>query len=191
MAQVLELQLQHQSFKWIFGTDIPLPLTGLISLQSKGLSRIFNITVQKHQFFSARLSLWSNSHIHTWHWKNHSFDCTDLCRQSNVSAFYMLSRLVIAFLPRSKCLNFMAAVTICSDFGAQKHKVSHCFPIYLLWSDGAGCHHLHFSECWDLSQLFHSPLSLSSSDSLVTLHYLHHSTLNSFRECWRSTAEAA
>ena len=38
----------------------------------------------------------------------------------------MLSRLVIAFLPRSKCLNFMAAVTICSDFGAQENKVCHC-----------------------------------------------------------------
>ena len=38
-----------------------------ISLQSKGLSRVFsNATVQKHQFFSAQLSLWSNSHIHTW-----------------------------------------------------------------------------------------------------------------------------
>ena len=35
----------------------------------------------------------------------------------------ILSRLVITFLPRSKCLNFMAAVTICSDFGAQKNKV--------------------------------------------------------------------
>ena len=44
----------------------------------------------------------------------------------------MLSRLVITFLPRSKRLfNFMAASTICSDFGAQKNKVSHCFPIYL------------------------------------------------------------
>ena len=45
----------------------------------------------------------------------------------------MLSRLVIPFLPRSKCLNFMAAITICSDFGAPKNKVSHCFhcfPIY-------------------------------------------------------------
>ena len=39
--------------------------------------------------------------------------------------FNMLSRFVIAFLPRSKCLNFMAAVTICSDFGAQENKVSH------------------------------------------------------------------
>ena len=45
----------------------PLELTGLISLQSKGCSRVFsNTTVQKHQFFDAQLSLWSNSHIHTW-----------------------------------------------------------------------------------------------------------------------------
>ena len=45
--------------------------------------------------------------------------------------FNLLSRLVITFLPRSKCLNFMAAVTICSDLGAQENKVCHCFPIYL------------------------------------------------------------
>uniref|UniRef100_A0AC11EUW0 Uncharacterized protein n=1 Tax=Ovis aries TaxID=9940 RepID=A0AC11EUW0_SHEEP len=45
--------------------------------------------------------------------------------------FSTLSRLVITFLPRTKCLNFMAAITICSDLGAQKNKVSHCFPIYL------------------------------------------------------------
>ena len=53
VAKVLELQLQHQSFQWIFRTD--------------GLSRVFsNTTVQKHPFFTAQLSLWSNSHIHTW-----------------------------------------------------------------------------------------------------------------------------
>ena len=45
----------------------PLEWTDWISLQSKGLSRVFsNITVQKHQFFSAQLSSQSNSHIHTW-----------------------------------------------------------------------------------------------------------------------------
>ena len=45
----------------------PLERTGWISLQSKGLSRVFpNTTVQKHQFFSTQLSLQSNSHIHTW-----------------------------------------------------------------------------------------------------------------------------
>ena len=43
-----------------------LEWTGWISLQSKGLSRVFfSTTVQKHQFFGAQLSLWSNSHIHT------------------------------------------------------------------------------------------------------------------------------
>ena len=42
-----------------------------------------------------------------------------------VSAFNMLSRLVIAFLPRSKRLHFMAAVTICSDFGARENKLFH------------------------------------------------------------------
>ena len=53
----------------------PLGLIGLISLQSKGLSRVFpNTTVQKHQFFIAWSSLWSNSHIHTWLLENHSFD---------------------------------------------------------------------------------------------------------------------
>ena len=45
----------------------PLEWTSWISLQSKGLSRVFsNTTVQKHQFFSAQLSSQSNSHIHTW-----------------------------------------------------------------------------------------------------------------------------
>ena len=44
----------------------PLEWTGWISLKSKGLLRIFNITVQKHQFFGVQLSSQSNSHIHTW-----------------------------------------------------------------------------------------------------------------------------
>ena len=45
----------------------PLGLTGLISLQSKGLSRVFsNTTIRKDQFFSAQPSLWPISHIHTW-----------------------------------------------------------------------------------------------------------------------------
>ena len=44
-----------------------LGCTGWISLQSKGLSRVFsNTTVQRHQFFNAQLSLWSNFYIHTW-----------------------------------------------------------------------------------------------------------------------------
>ena len=62
--------------------------TGWISLQSKGLSRVFsNTTVQKHQFFSAQLSSQSNSDIHTWQLEKYSLNQTDLCWQSNVSAF--------------------------------------------------------------------------------------------------------
>ena len=46
---------------------ISLGWTGWISMQSKRLLRVFsNTTVQKHQFFGTHLSLWSNSHIHTW-----------------------------------------------------------------------------------------------------------------------------
>ena len=66
----------------------PLGLTGLISLQFKRLSRVFSCTtVWKHRFFSTQLSLWSNSHpsIHDC-WESHSFDYTEPCRQSDVSA---------------------------------------------------------------------------------------------------------
>ena len=57
-ASVLPMNIQD----WF-----PLGWTGWISLQSKGLSRVFsNTTVQKHQFFSTQLCLQSNSHIHTW-----------------------------------------------------------------------------------------------------------------------------
>ena len=45
----------------------PLGLTGWVSLQSKGSSRVFSSTTfQKHQFLGTQPSLWSNSHIHTW-----------------------------------------------------------------------------------------------------------------------------
>ena len=68
---------------WSFSISLPMNVqdwfllgwTGCISLQSKGLSRVYsNTTVQKHQFFGAQLSLQSNSHIHTWLLENHSFD---------------------------------------------------------------------------------------------------------------------
>ena len=65
-ASVLPMNIQD----WFL-----LGWTGWISLQSKGLSRVFsNTIVQKHQFFGVQLSLWFNSHIHTWLQKNHSFD---------------------------------------------------------------------------------------------------------------------
>ena len=114
-----------------------LGLTGLISLLSKGLSRVFsNTTVQKHQFFGAQPSLWSNSHIHTWLLEK----TITLTRWTFVSKvisllFNMLSRFVIAFLPRSKRLLIswlQSPYTVILE--PKKIKVSHCFhyfPIYV------------------------------------------------------------
>ena len=77
-ASVLPMNIQD----WF-----PLGLTDLISLQSKRLSSVFsNTTVQKHQFFSAQPTFRSTS-IHDY-WKNHIFAYTDLCQQSDVSAFW-------------------------------------------------------------------------------------------------------
>ena len=91
---------------------------------------------------------------------------TDLTRWTFVSKvisplFNMLSRLVIAFLLRNMCLfNFMVAVTICSDFGALKTKSLTVSPsiCHEVMGPGAISSFLNIV----LSQLFHSPLSLSS-----------------------------
>ena len=82
-----EFQFQHQSFQWIFRTDFLLGWTGWITLQSKGLSRVFNSTFKSintlllNFLYSPALTS-----IHDY-WKNYSFDQTDLYWQSNVSAF--------------------------------------------------------------------------------------------------------
>ena len=79
LASVLPMNIQD----WF-----PLGLVGLIFLLPNGLSRVFSrTTVWKHKFFSAQPSLWSNSHIHTWCWKNNSFDYMNLCWQCDISAF--------------------------------------------------------------------------------------------------------
>ena len=94
-AKVLELQ--HQSFQRVFRVDFLLRLTGLISLQSKELSRLFCSTaIQKHQFFGAQPSLWSSSHIHTWLLEKPQLWLYNW--QSDVFIFNILSRFVIAFL---------------------------------------------------------------------------------------------
>ena len=83
--------------------------------------------------------------------------------------FNMLSRLVITFLPRSKHL-LISWLQSSSAVILEPTKIVchcfHCFPIYLPWSDGTRCHDLRFLNLV-LSQLFHSPLSLSSRGFLV------------------------
>ena len=112
-----------------------------------------------HGFLQARILEWA------------AFDHIDLCQQSDVSAFIMLSRFVIPFLPSSKLLfNFMIAVTVCSYFEAQENKVCHCFhfcTICLPLSDGTRCHDLSFLNVEFYDKFF----SLSSRGSLVPLFF--------------------
>ena len=84
----------------------PLGLSGLISLLSKGLSRVFSsTTVQKHQFFGTQPSLESSSYIHTWLLEKTALTIWTFVSKGMMSLFFnMLSRLVIAFLPRNKHL---------------------------------------------------------------------------------------
>ena len=122
-------------------------------LQPNIYSKIATDNMYKSQFKSINSSVLSFlcspilTSTHDY-WKNHSFDYMDLCWQSVSLLFNMLSRFVIAFLPRSRRLLISwLQSTICSDFGAPQNKVSHffhSFPVYLPWSDENGCHNLCF-----------------------------------------------
>ena len=124
----------------------PLGLTGWIS---KELSRVFsNTTVQKHQFFGAQISLVQLSYTCMTTGKTVALTRRTFVGKVMPLLFNMLPRLILAFLPRSKRLLILwLQLTICSDFGTQKHKVFHCFHyflIYLPWIDGTRCHDLRF-----------------------------------------------
>ena len=148
VAKVLEFQLQNQSFQWTPRTY--LLQDGLVgSPCSPRDSQASSPTPQFKSINSLVLSfLYSPTliSIHD-HWKNQTLTRWTFVDKVVSLLFNMLSRLIITFLPRSKSFNFMAAVSICNDFGAQENKVWHCFqcfPIYLPWSDGTGCHDLCF-----------------------------------------------
>ena len=111
VAKVLELQLQHQSFQWIFRTDLlwdwlvwsPCSLRDSQESSPTPQFKSISSSVFSFPYSSTLISICD-------YWKNHSFS----------------SKVQVSF-------NFMAAVTICSGFGAQKNKVSHCFhclPIF-------------------------------------------------------------
>ena len=149
----------------------PLGWTGWISLQSKGLSRIFsNTTVQKHQFFGAQLS----STVQLSHPYMTIGKTIALTRQTFVGKvmsllFNMLSRLVITFLPKSNHL-LISWLPSPSAVILEPPKIKSDTPLFLhlfamKWWDQMPW--TSFFECWVLSQLFHSPLSLLSRGSSV------------------------
>ena len=133
--------------------SFPWGLTGLISLQSKGLSKSF---LQHHSSKASilrRLALWSNSHIHTWLLEKPYLWLDRLL--SVISLFNLLSGLQQS----------PSAVTL-----EPKKIVYHCYPCFSIClprSNGTGGHDLLFFQCWVLRQRFHSRLSLSVRDSLV------------------------
>ena len=97
-ASVLPLNIQG----WF-----PLGLTGLISPQSKGLTRVFSSTiVQKHQFFGAQLSLWSSSHIQTRQLEITALTTWTFVGKAMSLLFNMLSRLVVTLLPGTSVFSF-------------------------------------------------------------------------------------
>ena len=126
----------------------PLGWTGWISLQSKGLSRVFsNTTVQKHQFFTAQLSSVQLSHPYMTTGKTIALTRRTFVGKVMSLIFNMLSRLVITFLPKSKCLLISWLQSPSAVILEPKKIVSHCFhcfPIYFPWSDGTRCHDLSF-----------------------------------------------
>ena len=142
VAKVLEFQLQHQSFQWIFRTDFlqdglvwcpcsprnsqeSSPTPQFKSINSSALSFLYSPTLTSTHDYGKTIALTRWTFV-----------------GKAMSLLYnMLSRLVITFLLRSKRL--LISVTICSDFGASPSEVSHCFhcfPISLPWSDGTSCH---------------------------------------------------
>ena len=108
------------------------------------------------------------------YWKSHSFDYTDLCWQIDAPAFNMLSRLIIAFLPRSKCL----LISWLQSPSAVVLEVKKIKSVTVSIVSPSICHEVMepdamilVFECWVLSQLFQS-LSPSSRGSLVPLCFL-------------------
>ena len=103
-AKVLELQLQHQSFQWIFRVDFLYDWLVWSPCNPRDSQGFSNTTIWKHQFFRTQPSLWSSSHIHMTTGKTIALTIQTFVSKVLSLLFNTLSRLVIAFLPRSKCL---------------------------------------------------------------------------------------
>ena len=128
VAKVLDIQLQHQSFQWIFKTDflynglVGSPCSPRDSQQSSPIPQFKNIKSSALSFI-VQLS-------HPYMTTGKTIALTKQTFVSNVMSllFNMLSRFVIAFSSKEQAsFNFMAVVTIHSDLGAQENKICHCF----------------------------------------------------------------
>ena len=139
------LQHQHQSFQWIFRVDFLWDWLGW-SLCCPRHSQKSSLTPQFESINSLALSTvycLTLTSVHDY-WKNHSLAIQTFVGKLMSLLFNMLSRFIIAFLPRGKCLlkSFMVQSPSTVILEPKKIKVCHCFycfPIYLPWSDGTWC----------------------------------------------------
>ena len=148
VAKVLDFQLHSLVLPMNIQHWFPLGLTGLIFMLSKGLSTVFSsITFRKHQFFSTQL-FYGPTFTSPSDWKNRIFDYIYLCHKVMSLLYNTLSRLVIAFLPSSKCLliSWLQSpyAVILEPKKVKSVTVCNFSPIYLPWSDGTRCHDLCF-----------------------------------------------
>ena len=152
VAKVLEFQLQRQSFQWLVHSGLNsfrMDWLDLLAVQGT-LKRL----LQHHS--SKVLILWCSvffivqlSHPYMTTGKTRALTRRTFVGKVMSLLFNMLSRLVITFLPRSKCLLISwlqspSAVILEPPPQSKVCHCFHCFPIYLPWSDGTGCHDLSF-----------------------------------------------
>ena len=161
MTQILEFQLQHRSFQWVFRVDFPQDWlvrscclrTARDSQESSPTPQLEGINSLALPFFTIQLS---QPYVATG--KIIALTIQTFVSRVMSLLFNTLSRFVTPFLPRSKCLLMSwLTVTTCSDFRAQEEEICHyfhLFPLYLPGSNGARCHDFHLIV---LSQPFHSP----------------------------------
>ena len=121
---MLEFQLQHHSFQ-------RTPKTDLLAVQGTLKSLLQHHNSKESILWHSAFFIGQLSHLYMTTGKTIAWTTQTFVGKVISLLFNMLSRLVIAFLPRSKVsFNFMAAVIICSDSGAPKNKVSHCFHCF-------------------------------------------------------------
>ena len=145
VAKVLEFLLQQQSFQWIFRTDflqdwlVWSPCSTRDSQESSQHHTSKASILWCSAFFIVQLS-------HPYMTTGKTIALTRWTFVSKVMSllFNMLSRLVIAFLPRSKSLLISWLQSPSAVILEPRKIVSHCFPIYLPWSDGTRCYDLGF-----------------------------------------------
>ena len=145
-VSVLPMNIQH----WL-----PLGWTGWISLQSKGLSRVFsNTTVQKHQFFCCS-AFFTVQLSHPYMTTGKTIALTRWTFVVKVMSLLLnkLSRLVITFLPRSKRLLIswlQSTSAVILEPPPSPNKVWHCFPIYFPWFGSSQNKVWHCFHCFPI-----------------------------------------